>query len=703
MAEAREVHILLFEPSWRGDRAAYAAEFTRPRGRPPKLPQSVPAGAASGSSGAAPVSPPASVSEAVQKIWKKLDHLKSPDRQEMVRRLHAGLPFADPGERDSKMQMLCSIIAEMDDAVDPEEAIEAVFAPSLRAIAAEPNARLTYEEELGKAIEKLSRAQRDLRPVHAQTQASLEDITLSVKRAAEARLAGKPVGEAVEGAVLAPGESPAFTQDQIDAQGKQINGSPPEKFIHERIIQNGDSFYVFSGGYKAPVRKIALMTALRKDFLPYPDCPLKVMKADGSGMRSMTFDEVTENYGSIARFETADLTLQTSYYDSITETFHRAVCPKRALTPLFDPQIDRWISLLDPSNLLKQWLAGVVQLARPCCALYLHGPKGSGKSMLAAGIARIYSDGAPTEMSKILDNFNADLLSNPIVVADEQLPKRHRGDRTSADLRFLIGNLSRKVSEKYRPNVDLKGAVRVILLANNDKLLSFDEELSGDDLAAVAERIYYLHVGDLAAQYLISIGNSKGTRDWVDKDLIARHVLWLAENVAIEDNGRFLVTGSVTQMHRTLAVQDKVTSQVLEWLCGHFAAPKIALAINNLVLVGDGKVYVNGQVFQQFWNTYITSDKQPPTIQKLGRSLSNLSLPGESSVRIHSLRYHSIDPGFILDFAERNHIGDPDEMKKLIDAPRKTGGVSMAAESSTSGGFPGFEKIAGADPTDEDD
>src|SRR5690606_19425682 len=88
-------------------------------------------------------------------------------------------------------------------------------------------------------------------------------------------------------------------------------------------------------------------------------------------------------------------------------------------------------------GLLEQGISWVTDLDQACMALYLDGVAGTGKSLLAKGLAQLWSD-APTTLDQAMGGFNDGLVSCPLVFADETLPKDSRGNTRTEDLREFV-------------------------------------------------------------------------------------------------------------------------------------------------------------------------------------------------------------------------------------------------------------------------
>jgi len=592
-------------------------------------------------------SAPMPADKALEHLRKKLKTIRKKSVAPIAAAVLAGESLASGGERDSTLHKICSTIATIDPESDPETLAE-VLRPSLTKWASEPGASLTVDEEIAKAIDKISRSQaygKEKRAKDETEATKMKQLSIALARRLQ-------------------GEKGNYTDDEI-AQFANDQNCTVDEFQKRWIVQKGKAFYVYvDGKYKGPRHKDELECALPTDLAPAP-VTWSITNEDGK-IRKRTAKEMAAYYGSVAGRIVADLRIDKSYYDPETETFYEAVCPRRNIEPAFHTQVDRWLRLLGGSNAdkLLDWLATVTDLSRQTCALYFSGTPGAGKGMFAKGVARLWNDGAPTKLANILNGFNHDLTRCPLIFADEKLPDK-KG--ISTELREIIGTETMTLARKYMDNAELKGAVRVVIAGNNEHLLAVDkdEELGPDDLEAIAGRFLHIDVTPEARAYLESIGGASGTVGWVDKDMIAAHCLWLAANRNVVPGKRFLVEGHMTQMHEMLATAGKWTALTCEWIARHLVDPSPAVNAKLGVIVGGGELLVNSHVIVDCWDSYIKSSGRP-SVQLVGRSLTNIAAGDK---RKGNVRYHRIKTEALLRWTDKNQIGDVEAMRALIAGP----------------------------------
>lgn len=609
-------------------------------------------------------------------VRARLSKLANQDNREMMQKIIRGESFADPGERDSTLQRAASCVAYV---LDPKEAAQAsaealapLFAKSIAAMEDESDDPDNPAPTTDVVVDKLSRALDDRARRLAEDNAILAHF---------GRGSSPPPTDAAPDAPDAPSaaEAPAepepeqptryiapYTDDDIIAFAKKHKCDPPENFIRRFIIQCDSSYYVFSDGrYKTPVGRESLLTHLREDLKPAIQLGVELNTlTKAGGIRLKTFAEVLKDYATGARHLKGSLFLEESHFDEPTETFWEAVCPVRKIEPVYNKQIDEWLILLggaEPGKLLD-WVATVLRLDLQSSALYLSGEAAAGKTMLAHGLARLWNTGGPTLLEDVAGtSFNADISRCPLVLGDEAV------QCSTNELRRLVGSSSHKLKRKYLSNVDIEGALRIILCDNSGKLIHGHIH-EGADIDAVASKFLHIVVDKKPTRYLERIGGRNGgTQGWVDGDMIAAHAMWLGLNRDVVLGNRLAVEGTYSRMAQLLVTQDRVTGVIVEWLSKFLENPTVGVSQIKGALVGDGKFLVTAEAIAQFWNHYVGSERNQFSISKIGRALSSLSSGGR--IKIGSRRYHQVKTDVVLAWIDENMSGDIDELRRWIDGP----------------------------------
>jgi hypothetical protein len=586
--------------------------------------------------------------------------------KKLARRILKGLPLGQPGERDDTMQRAAGLLAYSCPPGTPLEALLEILRPSLMATESDDP-----DMEIAKAEDKLARAIMRREEVLAKEEE--ERLALVHELAEISEDADEPNTERYWEDEETPKEirtpkkkkGEPYTQEQLAKWAAEAECSV-KKFEKRWIIQNDRANFVFVGGkYRAPVPTSSLELSLQKDFARAP-IPLWTETEKGA-LRRVPLRDILLKHGTVARHLRCSLVRKHSHFDSKTETFIEALCPPRKLVPTEFPEVNFWLHTLGGNKLLD-WVATSTQLDKQTCALYIMGPKGVGKSLLADGLARIWSIDGATPLHSIFEDFNDYLSKCPLVFADEQLPSRRD---ITADLRALIGSGGQFLKRKFLPATRVEGALRLIIAANNANLLTTKNDLSEYDLAAVAERFCYIAAPQAAADFLQQIGGKDEVAKWLAEDRIARHTLWLAKKRKVKEGGRWLVSGELSSWHESLAVQSGIGSAVCEWLVKYLMKYEPSRGTRD-VLIGEGEYWVNAQAMshEMKWTSNVHSERVPP-LKRINDALKIISMSGARPRPIISSQrvwMHRIRVPTLLHYAREANLGDVEQLKKKIKA-----------------------------------
>lgn len=419
-----------------------------------------------------------------------------------------------------------------------------------------------------------------------------------------------------------------YTDEEIAATADAV-GARLMEMPHRWVIQCGSSFYVLCGDKYWCYPRDSALSAIRRDLSPHRGIVLDVTGPKGSKPKSL--EEIVRDYGAVAVSVEVDLASQRAYYDSERRVMVEAPCPVRVEAE-YSAEVEEWLRLLAGplAERLNQWLACVTMLRKPCVALYLEGGPDTGKSLFMAGVARVFSTGRPAELEGALGDFNEELLLNPIVVADERLPEDAKGQVRTDDIRKFVQGRERALNRKYKPPATIKGAARVIMAANNqDKLIHTDENLNDNDIKAIIERFLVIPARDEARVYLST--RREMVERWTANDTIAKHTVWLCENLHVEPYGRFLVRGEAKAMTDALTTSSGLRTRVCEWVMSFLAEPSTLLQQlrqdrHGRLAVRDGRLLISSKLLAKMWNVYLPErTSPPPTPSKVAKALALLS------------------------------------------------------------------------------
>ena len=552
-----------------------------------------------------------------------------------------GEPFADAGERHDTIREFTWWIAERDKHV-PVEALFVLFGPSIEAMQLEDpstpgldDVERTYTGAVTRLEADKTEQQRSFQLEHADGKGEYDDDDL---------------------------EHIAKTQ-----------GCNVAQLRHRWIVQRDTNFYFLqsNGHYSQP----ATMTEARPEAVAILcRAPILLNELTKNGApRRRNIIELVEDYGQKAHKIVADLRIVDSFYLDGDRIMHEAVCPVRKIEPEHNSFIAEWLKILGGKHHSKllDWLACAPDLKKLLCALYFGGEPGGGKTLFAQGVARIWTTGTATEFEKILEDFNEELCKCPIIFADEAMPKYWKGNPTTTKIRSIISQQSRTLSRKHKAPADLVGAVRLILTANNEHLLSSDGASTHLDLQAIAQRFLYIEVSKNAREFIEALPKAYCEDVILWGDGLAKHALHLAATRTVERDRRFWVEGDTDSMHRMLMTGTAWNSLVCEWLVRYLLNPTVFDTSNTgLIRRGEGELLVNEQALVDGWKTYIDIRNKDPETAKIGTALRALSTKQKAVQKRfmgRRLRYRVIDTEYLFDWSRRYNIGDEESIQCSLD------------------------------------
>lgn len=397
------------------------------------------------------------------------------------------------------------------------------------------------------------------------------------------------------------------------------------------ILWNDRSFYLFSNGdYVGPFSEKTAQLEAYCHFAAAEDrVKLETMTKDGR-VRSFTIDELAKKHGSPVSKVFCRIDKEKGSYrpkDSILEV---SCSTLRKLDPEFSPEVDEWLQRLAGSkyDVLCEWLASLTYLDKPLAALFLCTNKGQGKNLLVEGLARLWSTGGYSP----LHNFQSQFLEhNPLVFCDERLPKDWLRD-PSGKLRQFVSQSVRPVKRPYVSEYFLTGYARLMFSSNTPTLFRSEQEVSSEESLACADRVLMINTlgSNNAGGYLSGLSNSGFVLDdFILKDIIAKHALWLRDNKNIDFRKRFFVEDSQNEFMQASLVADDLSDRVFNWI---FSFLEVGKYQNDSVLAKNGEIYVSAASMYDIWDFY-DAKKTDLSIAKLGRVLSKI---GDKKVYLKS-------------------------------------------------------------------
>lgn len=382
------------------------------------------------------------------------------------------------------------------------------------------------------------------------------------------------------------------------------------------LLQCGRATWVFlDGTYEGPYSEIEFDAQGYTDLEAASDfVRTKIFNEEKGTWSYVKLNTLLQKHGSKCTPQ-VEYMCDRSYFRHEDRTLVVAGPAKNGLEPKFHPEVDQWLRVmtgrqtppnekvrqdeaktsgtLDDYDSLCDWMACVTQLDHICAALYLQGPKGVGKGLLADGIARIWKKGAITPKAAF-DHFNSLLTESPYIHANEDLPV----GMTTALLRRVLAEREHIYTRKNKDSGKIRGCLRIIFTTNNLDIFnaaSKHEKLQGDDVDAFKDRFVHIKVRQEARGYLQSLGSRH--KHFVEKNMVAEHALWLNEKrwTAIQTRDlRFLVEGRNANVSNVVATNVESTSDVCTAIVEALVPnggedPRV----QDWLMVRDGELWVN--------------------------------------------------------------------------------------------------------------
>jgi hypothetical protein len=503
----------------------------------------------------------------------------------------------------------------------------------------------------------------------------VEDVVASYRGAIE------KVGEdsAVEG-----GPENPYTDAELDAIAER-QGCAREDLGQRWVIQKKETYYVLcaDGAYDGPIFAAEARPALAQNLAR---APVRLNEPTKRGFRRRSVSEIVEDHGQCAREVVFDLTRKFTSYDATERVLYDATRPIReGLVPRFDESFDEFLRVFsgDLYDRLSDWVACAPDATKLLCALYLSGPPGVGKNFLVSGLAKLWHSGDATPLDAVLGQFNADLARCPLVIADEAIPHEWKWGNVTTRLRAMISAYQHNFSAKYMPGSILRGAMRLVLCANNDSLLRSPEVITPDDHEAIGQRFLYIEILSEAKDVLSGMSSEK--RDALSERGIAEHALFLAQSREVVRGHRFWVEGDPNKARKMLLTAGDFHSLVCQWLVLYLMNPEPINAKNDGLIRIDkerGKYLVNVQAIIDGWTVYHPTTKHEPVISKVNRVLREVGLRDQRQLwfRGRRIRYREIDVERLFAWSERNDWGDRETMEVTLGLRKREEGADLTED-----------------------
>ena len=190
--------------------------------------------------------------------------------------------------------------------------------------------------------------------------------------------------------------------------------------------------------------------------------------------------------------------------------------------------VDQWLRKFAGASYeaLCDWLAVVTNLEEAAPALWMIGPPGSGKSLLAMGVASIWGPGAEPVKGNELNQFNAELLQCPVVDFAENL------GMSLDTFKDFVTSSGRRIEPKGVDKFPVSGALRIMLSSNHENSLKTRRALTRADLEALADRMIVVRVPEDCGRLPKGVAQK-----WLG-GAFREHFTWLRENRQVQEADR---------------------------------------------------------------------------------------------------------------------------------------------------------------------
>jgi len=573
---------------------------------------------------------------------------------QLLRALGRGESFAEKGGRENARFLLCETLAEMWPALDIERTAE-LFRPSIEAMHEADPLKGGVGGTLEEIKYKLGRAK-----TKAEAKANDREQT---RRTQEARIMMEARGD---------GKDMSYTPDDLQTIA-QMQGCEVDELSNRWIAyKDGTAYFLNMRGYQGPFGMSDVRSVATLYLAPVPEVSAhNPPTRRGSPPIIKSYAELCSQFGSVIADIEASLVHSYSTFNKTTGKLTEVTAPRNPyISAKEHAQVHKWLILMggDQASKLIDWVAAVPKLDRQCCALYLWGPKGVGKTLLSNGLARLWGLSDVTPLDAVIESFNERLARMPLIVADEYLPD---AKNISGKLREFIASTSHTLQRKYRPEASLYGCIRLIILANTPHLLDLKGDHTKEDLDAIAERFLFIHCDKAASDYLESL--SREAKDDILERAIAEHCLWLAENWEIDEGKRFIVEGHLGEANLNISINNERTALICEWLIEYLSNPQSLEnnpRLSGLVRIEDDSLWVNSYAIQKAWGLYMDKGNSM-TARAIGIALKAIASKDEDNYKRERVRgqqrgFYKIDTDLVANWSEAHGRMSQEDITNIV-------------------------------------
>ena len=573
-------------------------------------------------------------------------------------------------------------------------------------------------------------------PTDGEVQAYVATRLESVRRqrAEAAKRTDAKMRAEIEGATRGE-RATKYTSQEVEAWRQRV-GLRDDNWV---VVSQHARFCFCNGTWVGPYTKDEFEAQVHHDLAAASDfVQLRKFNENKQQWEKMPAQKVLQEYGCTASTR-VDFVCERAYFDVEKNELVLAGPKRREIGAKFHEEVDQWLRVLcgretgenfsfridpddgrsvctgadwtsptdkerlveasgmarhgDEYDVVCDWLASVTQLDRPCAALYLHGVHSIGKGLFADGVGRIWNR-APLPLQVAFAKFNAPLLQTPLIWVDEGLPDSRN---LSVLLRQALAAREHQYQRKYVDGGEVHGCLRMIFTANTlDLFHKANEALKREDVEALSLRFVYVRARQEAAWYLDTI--SPRHRDFVERNMIAEHALWLCErrwsSVRHRDK-RFLVSAPNNAVSETVALSADTVSEVCTAICD--ALVKSATTANGvaktpgwLVVKPGGEVFVAPRGMQDEMVRAIGASQIARSMSATSVSRAVAAVAAQSETIYHptmkkSVRARRVDSAAISHWCALTGVYDwrdiEESIKKIDDLNRERARIENEREA----------------------
>ena len=352
--------------------------------------------------------------------------------------------------------------------------------------------------------------------------------------------------------------------------------------------------------------------------------------------------------------------------------------------PVFSQPVADWLQALggDQTELLTEWLSHALTVDQPICSLNLYGSPGTGKGMLAQGLAECFQTEALND-GRALGKWNRGLLDTPIVFCDEGVPSLKSDESPSVDQAFrsLVSGGTITIRAMNTDPFTARIYPRILFMSNDPDIIRSivgHRDLTDDDVRAIELRLLSLQVSDEAHMFLTSRGNYKFTNGWVhgkrpSKYTLASHIMWLHQNrtPSANSSGRLLVEGQTqTALVRGMRLRSQAAQTVMAALMRMLNNPNQPKGLH----INEGCVWVTPAGIRKILESAFSTGElvSLPVIGRVLRQFSDQDAEGKVNMsnppgtdRSQRARWFTIDLGILYEEGLR-YGEDTDRIERLL-------------------------------------